>query len=104
MDLEPGRIRVHEHAETGKPLAAHVHGIRSRFSPPMAPLAVGFRRAAASVGTAPPQTIVRSSAARLATNSLQSGHLTKQLVRQALCRLVFSAAPLRAARRAHRGD
>jgi hypothetical protein len=43
MDLEPGRIRVHEHAETGKPLAAHVHGIRSRFSPSMAPPARGFR-------------------------------------------------------------
>ena len=23
MDLEPGRTRVHEHAETGKPLAAY---------------------------------------------------------------------------------
>ena len=43
MDLEPGRIRVHEHAETGKPLAAHVHGIRSRFSPFMARPARGFR-------------------------------------------------------------
>jgi hypothetical protein len=43
MDLEPGRIRVHEHAETGKPLAAHVHGIPSRFSPPMARPARGFR-------------------------------------------------------------
>jgi len=29
MDLEPGRTRVHEHAETGKPLAAFkLHGIR----------------------------------------------------------------------------
>jgi len=29
MDLEPGRIRVHEHAETGKSLAAYkLHGTR----------------------------------------------------------------------------
>lgn len=70
---------------------------------PWLALLVAFVRAAASVGTAPPQAILRSSAARLATNSLQSGHLTKQLVRQAFCRLVFGAAPLRAARRALRG-
>jgi len=43
MDLEPGRIRVHEHAETGKPLAAVVHGIRSRFRPLLARPAGGFR-------------------------------------------------------------
>jgi hypothetical protein len=32
MDLEPGRIRVHEHAETGKPLAAYkLHAKRGNF-------------------------------------------------------------------------
>ena len=43
MDLEPGRIRVHEHAETGKPLAAIVHGIRSRIRPLMARSVGRFR-------------------------------------------------------------
>ena len=66
-------------------------------------LLVAFVRAAASVGTAPQPPIFRSSAARLATISLQSGHLTKQLVSQAFCRSVYSAPPLRAARRALRG-
>ena len=66
-------------------------------------LLAGFVRIAASVGTAPQPAVVRSSAAGLATNSLQSGHLTKQLVRQASCRSVRSAPPLRAARRALRG-
>jgi hypothetical protein len=36
MDLEPGRIRVHEHAETGKPLAADLRGIRRKIRPLLA--------------------------------------------------------------------
>ena len=59
-----------------------------------------FVRAIAKVGTAPPQTINRLSAAWLATNSLQTGHLTTQPVRQEICRTSHSSPPLRAASRA----
>ena len=36
MDLEPGRTRVHEHAETGKPFAAKSHGMHKRIEPDLA--------------------------------------------------------------------
>jgi hypothetical protein len=39
MDLEPGRTRVHEHAETGKPLAAKkLHGTQGRIGANLAHL------------------------------------------------------------------
>jgi len=62
-----------------------------------------FARAFAAVGTAPLPAIDRLSGARLATKSLQLGHLTTQPVRQQICRSSHSAPPLRAARRAIRG-
>jgi hypothetical protein len=37
MDLEPGRTRVHEHAETGRPLAAlKLHGTQGRIGADLA--------------------------------------------------------------------
>ena len=45
-----------------------------------------FLRAMAAVGTAPLQAVARRSEARLATNSLQSGHLNTRLVRQQVLR------------------
>jgi len=60
-------------------------------------------RDAASVGTAPPSAIFKLRKAGLATNSLQSGHLTKQLVRQASSRSVYSASPIWVVRRPLRG-
>jgi hypothetical protein len=39
MDLEPGRTRVNEHAETGKPQAEFkLHGCRERNEPYLAPI------------------------------------------------------------------
>jgi len=52
-----------------------------------------FVRTIATVGTAPLPTVTRRSEARLATNSLQSGHLTPKLVRQEVLR---TPAPIRA--------
>jgi hypothetical protein len=62
-----------------------------------------FVRVIAKVGTAPRQTIVRLSAAWLATNSLQSGHRFTQPVRQEICRPSHSSPPIWAARRAIAG-
>jgi hypothetical protein len=49
MDRVPGRIRVHEHAETGKPLAAYklhqaLEGIRSFFPPPRSAVCLYIRQ------------------------------------------------------------
>ena len=62
-----------------------------------------FVRAIARVGTAPPQTVHRPSATWLATNSLQLGHLNRQLVREDLRRRPHSPPPTRAARNAKTG-
>jgi len=44
MDLEPGRTRVHEHAETARPLAAHkLHGASAGIGPVLARLAGAVR-------------------------------------------------------------
>ena len=59
-----------------------------------------FVRAIARVGTAPPQTVHRPSATWLATNSLQLGHLNRQLVREDLRRRPHSPPPTWAARNA----
>ena len=52
-----------------------------------------FLRVMAAVGTAPLQAVTPLREARLATNSLQSGHLTPKLVRQEVLR---TPAPIRA--------
>jgi len=77
-----------------------------------------FVRAIARVGTAPPQAIFRMPATWLhpsdgdlspgapewlATNSLQLGHRTTQLVRQEICRPSHSSPPIRAGRHATNG-
>ncbi len=62
-----------------------------------------FVRAIARVGTAPPQAVFKLPAARLATNSLQSGHRNTQLDRQEICLTSPSSPPLRAGRSATTG-
>jgi hypothetical protein len=62
-----------------------------------------FIRRMAAVGTAPLHAATPLREARLATNSLQSGHLNPKLVRQELCRVLRTAAPIRAADRAVHG-
>jgi len=52
-----------------------------------------FLRVMAAVGTAPLQAVTPLREARLATNSLQSGHLNTRLVRQEVLR---TPAPIRA--------
>ena len=64
MDRAPGRIRVHEHAETGKPLAAYklhqaLEGIWNFFPPPRSAVCLYIRQRwngpAGIPGKVPPQ-------------------------------------------------
>ena len=93
MDRAPGRIRVHEHAETGKPLAAARSCRRSyrwRFSGqipdhPVPLLATGLRRRQRWNGPA-------GFSAWLATKSLLSDYRIVQLS-LSLCLYSCSASP-----------
>ena len=75
MDRAPGRTRVHEHAETGKPLAAYkLHGTRRRIrEKSLAGPIARHGRANASGGTAPPRIPVCTPATKTCRRGSRHG-------------------------------